>query len=252
MISTHLALCEYMGRSSQKNTNPYKEVSIMKKVSFVIFIGILSIMFTSCSQSSAEREETSLTADELEQKNMDSTNSSKTDNNNFVDGEESQSIKPGEESEQPKNQNAAENQFNENSRTNSDTASEAELEEKNSTMNNPESSNEELDVESYLNDHYAMENTHFITDSWESTDTGRTNYTVKILPDNKEFGQEISEIFKNGTPYEDKRTETMFDMAQRIMEELPELDYDIHIDSVNWVAADDDFHVMLIQDYENS
>jgi len=34
--------------------------------------------------------------------------------------------------------------------------------------------------------------------------------------------------------------------------ELPEINSKVHIDSVNWVAYDGEFQVMLIQDFEQS
>lgn len=44
----------------------------------------------------------------------------------------------------------------------------------------------------------------------------------------------------------------MFEVAERIMNELPEVNDTFHIDSVNWVSNINEFQVMLIQDYENS
>ena len=118
--------------------------------------------------------------------------------------------------------------------------------------NKPDKANTVIDMENYLNTHYALDNTHYLADSWKSENTGKINYTVKILPNNKEFGQEINEIFKTGIPYDDARTAAMFEVAERIMNELPEVNDTIHIDSVNWVSNINEFQVMLIQDYENS
>ncbi|MFC4403857.1 hypothetical protein ACFOY7_12340 [Gracilibacillus xinjiangensis] len=116
----------------------------------------------------------------------------------------------------------------------------------------PDSSAAEIDIEKYLNENYRIENTHYVTKKWENEETERADYTVNILPDTKEFGHEINEVFSDGTPYEDDRTKIMFDMAEQIMNELPEINNKVHIDSVNWVSNIDDFSVMLIQDYENS
>lgn len=129
---------------------------------------------------------------------------------------------------------------------------ESESEEEASTST-PDSADSALDVESYLNEHYAMENLHYVAEAWEDADVDKTNYTVNILPDTKEFGQEISAIFKNGSPYfDDERTIEMFAMAEKIMDDMPAMNDKIHIDSVNWVSYDGSYSVMLIQDYKNS
>ena len=112
-----------------------------------------------------------------------------------------------------------------------------------------------LDVKNYLADNFLINNTHYKTDALENENTGRIDYTVNILPDTKEFGQQINEILRNGhnvSPYEDERTENMFNTAEKIINELPKIDNKIHIDSVNWVSYDGEFVVTLIQDYENS
>jgi uncharacterized protein YecT (DUF1311 family) len=123
------------------------------------------------------------------------------------------------------------------------------------TETESDDSEKPFDVENYLTDNYLINNTHYKTDAWENENTGRIDYTVNILPDNKEFGQQINEILRNGhnvSPYEDERTENMFNMAEKIMNELPKVNNKIHVDSVNWVSFDGEFVVTLIQDYENS
>ena len=102
-------------------------------------------------------------------------------------------------------------------------------------------------MELHKDENYAIDNTHYVTDSWENEDT------VKILPDTKAFGQEINEIFKNGvyvSPNNDERTKEMSDVAPKIMDDLT--DENVHVDSVNWVSYDGNFVVRLLQDYENS
>ncbi|WP_412974745.1 hypothetical protein [Ornithinibacillus sp. 179-J 7C1 HS] len=111
----------------------------------------------------------------------------------------------------------------------------------------------DFDVEDYLNEQYSLDNTHYVTEEWVNEELGITNYTVKILPDTKEFGQEITDIFVNGSPnFDDDRTIEMFEVAEKIMNDLPTIHDNIHIDSVNWVSYDGEFSVMLIQDFENS
>lgn len=107
-------------------------------------------------------------------------------------------------------------------------------------------------MEGYLTEHYAIEKSHYETDSWKNEATGKTNYTVKILPDTEEYSLEIEGAFKSGDPYGDERTEKMFKIAEKIMNEMPEVKNDVHIDSVSWVSHNGSYIVMLIQDYESS
>ncbi|WP_425516483.1 hypothetical protein [Ornithinibacillus massiliensis] len=140
----------------------------------------------------------------------------------------------------------------ENTGTESNPSDESESEEKASTST-PDSADGGFDVESYLNEHYAMENLHYVAEAWEDAEVDKMNYTVNILPDTKEFGQEIDAIFKSGSPnVDDERTIEMFAMAEKIMDDMPTIDETIHIDSVNWVSYDGSNSIMLIQDYENS
>jgi len=187
----------------------------MKKASFYIGLATMVLTMAACSNP---------TGDTVEKSNLTSTTSEQKDIN--------QETKNSTVSKQDKINHSNANQSIEN--------------------NKPDKANTVIDMENYLNTHYVIENTHYITDSWKSENTGKINYTVKILPNNKEFGQEINEIFKDGIPYDDVRTAAMFEIAERIMNELPEVNDTIHIDSVNWVSNINEFQVMLIQDYENS
>ncbi|MCA1054072.1 hypothetical protein LCM10_03660 [Rossellomorea aquimaris] len=110
-----------------------------------------------------------------------------------------------------------------------------------------------VEMKDYLNQHYAIEHTHYEVKEWMNKQTERTEYTVKILPDTKTYGKEINEILKSGSkvsPDEDERTHEMFEKAELIMNELT--DKERHIDSVSWVSYDGEFTVVLRQDYENS
>ncbi|WP_175987257.1 hypothetical protein [Bacillus sp. Marseille-Q1617] len=125
-------------------------------------------------------------------------------------------------------------------------------EDKNAAVetSDPESSETGLDPGDYLNNHYPIEQAHYTTKTWVNDDNGSTELTVSILPDTKEFGEEIDDVFKNGSPFlDDKRTITMKDIAEDIMMELPDAYEGIHVDSVNWVSYDGEFAVTLVQDY---
>ncbi|AVQ98530.1 hypothetical protein OBCHQ24_05730 [Oceanobacillus iheyensis] len=111
----------------------------------------------------------------------------------------------------------------------------------------------DLNVEMYLNEHYAIENTHYSLDTWENEETGRTEYIVRIMPNTEQFGEEIEEVFENGNPYmDDERTENMFKVAEELLVDLPQLDDKVHIESVLWSTAEDEFPILLIQDRAQS
>lgn len=123
---------------------------------------------------------------------------------------------------------------------------------KETPSNETEDSTPTFDMEKYLNDNYAMDNVHYVAEKWENENTGRTDYTVKILPDTKEYSDEMDEKFKNGHVKVYEEIEALSEIAKKIMEELPQVEKDIHIDSVSWVSYDGEFSVLLIQDFENS
>nr|WP_204419163.1 hypothetical protein [Bacillus tianshenii] len=58
--------------------------------------------------------------------------------------------------------------------------------------------------------------------------------------------------FKKGHVKVYEEIEALSETAKKIMEELPQVEKDIHIDSVSWVSYDGEFSVLLIQDFENS
>lgn len=114
-----------------------------------------------------------------------------------------------------------------------------------------EGSTPNFDMEKYLNENYAMDNVHYVAEKWENEDTGWTDYTVKIIPDTKEYSDEMDEKFKNGHVKVYEEIEVLSKMAKRIMDEMPQIEKDIHFDSVKWVSYDGKFSVVLIQDFEN-
>ncbi|GAQ18980.1 lipoprotein [Oceanobacillus picturae] len=109
-------------------------------------------------------------------------------------------------------------------------------------------------INMYLNEHYAIENTHYSLDTWENEETGRTEYIVRIMPNTEQFGEEIEEVFENGNPYmDDERTENMFKVAEQLLVDLSQIDDKVHIESVLWSATEDDeFPILLIQDRAQS
>ncbi|MFD1019684.1 hypothetical protein [Thalassobacillus hwangdonensis] len=143
-----------------------------------------------------------------------------------------------------------------NQEENQTTTSEAPDQEDEQETNSDESEGEqsapaeEMDVDTYLNENYKLDQTHYETDVWES-ESGTVNYTVKLLPDNEAYGQKIDEMFQDSSKSYDE-TQTMLDTAEQIMAELPEFKENTRVDSVSWVSYDGEFSVTLIQDFENS
>ncbi|WP_407647352.1 hypothetical protein [Gracilibacillus oryzae] len=157
-------------------------------------------------------------------------------------------------SEEPPDQSASLNQQEENKAESPATSNAGNSYEETADESTPAETNDQstdFNIVTYLKENYPIENTHYEIEEWES-DTEITDFTVNIIPQTKQYGQEINEIFQNSAPYEDNRTKTMFDTAEQIMNELPKVNEKVHIDSVNWVSNIDDFSVSLIQDYENS
>jgi hypothetical protein len=208
----------------------------MKKMTLGILLSVLVALSGACSNSD-ESVKPSKTTTNKEEQNTVSASQSSTDSNEHKDEDEQPSPKADNESETKESQNPD--------------APESE-EEKNAApeTNEPESGGTSFDADNYLNKHYPIDHTHYITNTWENEDTGETELTVKILPDTKEFGEEIDDVFKHGSPFlDDERTITMKEIAEDIMFELPETYDSIHVDSVNWVSYDGQFAVTLIQDY---
>ncbi|WP_404819695.1 hypothetical protein [Sutcliffiella horikoshii] len=110
----------------------------------------------------------------------------------------------------------------------------------------------EFNVEDYLNEHYSLANSHIETVSWENEETGKTDYTVNIVPSLKVHSYEMKEKFQNAHMEVYEEIETMTETARKMMEEMPKLNSKLRIDSVNWVSFDGEFTVMLLQDFENS
>jgi hypothetical protein len=208
----------------------------MKKMTLGILLSVLVALSVGCSNSD-ESVKPSKTSTNQEEQNTVSAGKSSTDSNEYKDEDDQPSSKVDNESETKKNQNPAAPQSEEGKSAVPETSE-------------PESGGTDFDAENYLNQHYPIDHTHYITNTWENEDTGETELTVKILPETKEFGEEIDDVFKNGSPFlDDERTITMKEIAEDIMFELPETYDSIHVDSVNWVSYDGEFAVTLIQDY---
>jgi cytoskeletal protein RodZ len=119
------------------------------------------------------------------------------------------------------------------------------------TANEHNSEDKDFDIESYLDKNYAIDNTHYKADIWKNEETGKSEYTIKIIPDNKEFSEEINKKFQNAGTETYEETELLFNKAEQIINDVPKINDQFHVDSVNWVSYDGTSNVMLIQDFRN-
>lgn len=111
----------------------------------------------------------------------------------------------------------------------------------------------ENDVLQYLKTHFPIKGTHYeVSEGQKNESTGRKGYTVDIIPNDKDALKEIYKPLKGEKPYENERVEELFQVAENILFELPEVYDDIHVHSVYWKLkgedGDPDFDdVMLIK-----
>lgn len=213
----------------------------MKKLLFTIISA--GVLLGACSNTQGEEEkQKNASSTEEEQVKEDKTfSSSSTDSNEQEKELEDSSTEPSSEDADSNNDLASE----EDDSTQKEDIAETQAVEDQSN---------EFSVENYLNEHYAIERTHYSLDTWENEETGRTEYVVGILPDTEEFGQEIDTVFKEGNPYmDDDRTKKMFEVAEELLVDLPKVNDKVHIESVYWSASEnEEFPVVLIQDRAQS
>lgn len=196
-----------------------------------VLIALLLIVLGACSKSN---EESSLSDPKIKEENITETLSS------------------SEKDKSPSSNNSNNKNHQSTSNSNVEEAAEDKKIESDEKIQEPESSAEDFDLENYLNANYIIDGVHYKTTGWgEIGGPNRIDYRVEILPDTNEFSEEISNVFKSGI-LENEITQEIVNIAETIMDELPEINSDVHIDSVNWVSYDGEFQVMLIQDYENS
>jgi hypothetical protein len=208
----------------------------MNKKTLGILLSVLVVLSGACSVGDEKVKPSNESNHKDDQKTV-SVGQSSTDSNENGDEDAQPSPKAEKESETKKNQNPAAQGSEEDKNTATETSELKSVEK-------------DFDPENYLNKYYPIDHTHYITNTWENEDTGETELTVKILPDTKEYGKEIDDVFKHGSPFlDDERTITMKEIAEDIVFQLPETYDDIHVDSVNWVSYDGGFAVTLVQDY---
>jgi hypothetical protein len=217
----------------------------MNKITSGILLSVLVGLLGACSNSDESVKPSNVSTNKGEQDTFDTDQSKNTDNNKYSDEEIQSSTKVENKSETNKNQNSTIHQSKEDKNTTSKTSH-----DQLNTGSEPENGETGFDVANYLDKNYPIGQAHYKTSTWENKDTGRMELTVKILPNTKEYGEEIDDVFKNGSPFlDDERTITMKEIAEDIMFELPEAYDNVHVDSVNWVSYDGELAVTLIQDY---
>jgi hypothetical protein len=212
---------------------------IMKRLFSVLLTALLLMTIGACSNQ-AEKDTVTNSTQNLEESNE--TSAGKIDKV----GDDENEDESAETNQQSDDQDPDQDQD-----TDSKTASTPAESEGNETTNEHNSDEKKFDAERYLNMNYAIENTHYKADSWENVETGKTEYTIKIIPDSKEFSEEMNKKFQNADTEIYEETELLLNKAEQIIKDLPQLNDQIHVDSVNWVSYDGDFNVMLIQDFRN-
>ncbi|QTM98439.1 hypothetical protein ERJ70_03475 [Sediminibacillus dalangtanensis] len=211
----------------------------MKKMKFFFGVMMAALLLISLGACSKANDETSSTTDtSTKEETVDSSSSTDKDSGDSESNKQEEAgDEPGNEDEKEQNTSEADHE--------SDT--ETADEQTNTNTDGSDGKKEDLDVEEYLNENYAIKNTHYETETWENEDTGETECMVKILPDTKESDEEITGALKNGENNE--RIDTMMNLAEKIMDDLTEKNNNIHVDSVNYVSYDGDYGLTLIQDY---
>ncbi|MGF3103027.1 hypothetical protein [Rossellomorea sp. DUT-2] len=217
----------------------------MNKKTFCILLTVLVVLSGACSNSDQSVKSSTVSTNKGERNAVDPDQSESTNDNEYRDEKIQPLTKAENKSETNKNQSPTIHESKGDKNTPSKN-SHNQLD----TVREPENDETGFDVSNYLNKNYPIGDAHYKTSTWENEDIGRKELTVNILPNTKEYGEEIDDVFKNGSPFvDDERTIAMKEVAEDIMLELPEAYDNIHVDSVSWVSYDGEFAVTLIQDY---
>lgn len=219
---------------------------LRKRYSIAILLTMSIVVMGACSKSN-EESASNEKAQTKEESIAAPSNSSENELNDKNNKDEEESFETDGElvSESKNDQNSDESAIEETQVNNEEGNATAD-EVANNAQDEAVKENPNFDVGTYLKANYKIDSTHYVTDTWENDETGRTEYIVNILPDTEEYSEEITEAFKNGT--DDERIVTMINTAENLLDELPQINDGIHIESVNWVTFEEDFHITLIQD----
>lgn len=224
---------------------------LRKRYSVAILLTMSIVIMGACSKSN-EESASNANAQTKEESNAAASNSSENelnDDKNNKEEEESSDADSELVSESENKQNfdeVVEEETQVNNEEENSTADEAANKSQDETVEE----NPDFDVDTYLKTNYKIDNTHYVTDTWENDETGRTEYIVNILPDTEEYSVEITEAFKNGA--DDERVVSMINIAEDLLNEMPQINDEIHIEAVNWVTFNEDFHITLIQDRDQN
>lgn len=258
-----------------------------KLLSTVLFLTLIIALFSACSGKDEESSPPSNNDKNKESTETSSNPSSETDENTNNSTDDETSSKPSDangsnnttsddqatknndgtksdsdtskdnsnknsESQPNKDSNSSKSEDKEDT-AKDETAAGSSTGENRKDSSDPDSHLKNFDLDTYLNTNYIIEGAHYKTKNLgKIKGTDRIDYKVDILPNTKQFGQEIDTIFKNGAPNEDKRTDAMMNISRNILVDLPVINRKVHIDSVNWVSYDGKSQVMLVQDFEQS
>ncbi|WP_370294920.1 hypothetical protein [Rossellomorea marisflavi] len=224
-----------------------------KLFSIMVVVPLLLTLFSACSSQNEDASPSTNTNQKRTSKET-SSNPINEENNDSTKSLEDETPDTNSDSKKDTNQDTdSSDSSKEDDQNTEETTSSVEPSGDTEHASEPDHSTIDFHLDDYLNTNYILDGTHYKTESFGKIEgTDRMDYRVNILPDTQDFGQEINDIFKKGTPYEDKRTEAMMNIAENIIGDLPVINKNVHIDSVNWVSYDGKTEVMLIQDYEQN
>jgi hypothetical protein len=220
------------------------------KFFFAVLLSLIVSVLGACSNSSednssaadTEKKEMSETAPDTEKHNQVDSDKGEQTSENLDTNKNTESDKNSAEDKSDASHAASE----EESPADASKSSAGNEDKQIAADSNSENT---FDIKNYLDANYAIEGVHYVTDTWENKATGKVECIVNILPDTKEYSNELNEVFhSNKGLYEDERTDKLDKTANAIIRDLPEINSNLHIESVNWVSYDGEFHVTLVQD----
>lgn len=118
---------------------------------------------------------------------------------------------------------------------------------------NSETESRELSRENlleYLEINYPIDGMHYeISDSTYNIETLKYDYDVYIVSNSKENDSYMEDFVTQQVQEMNAKVKNIFDVAKSIITEIPEINNEIHIYLVSWIASDNSASALLIQDY---
>lgn len=114
----------------------------------------------------------------------------------------------------------------------------------------------EAQLLTYLMENHSIAGVHYEVSRTPrpNTTTGKYNYAITMLPDNKEVDEQISTALKEiakqyqKNVVEDTNCVALFTQAREISTTLPLLEETIHVEQVSWISYDGSFGYLFLQE----